>query len=67
MLNLMVNGKPFHAAEPLWVTALLLRLQCDPARVAVEHNGSILQRDHFATTQLADGDRLEIVQFVGGG
>ncbi|WP_225072939.1 sulfur carrier protein ThiS [Desulfuromonas sp. CSMB_57] len=67
MLNLMVNGKSFQSSAPLSVAELLLHLQCDAARVAVEHNGIILQGEHFATTPLADGDRLEIVQFVGGG
>ncbi len=36
-------------------------------RVAVEHNGNIVPRAEWANTSLEDGDRLEIVHFVGGG
>jgi sulfur carrier protein len=36
-------------------------------RVAIEHNGSIIPRSEWADARLADGDRLEIVHFVGGG
>jgi sulfur carrier protein len=42
-----------------------LGLQGD--RVAIEHNGNIVPRGEWANTSLADGDRLEIVHFVGGG
>jgi thiamine biosynthesis protein ThiS len=36
-------------------------------RIAVEHNGEIVSRTAWGQTQVADGDRLEIVHFVGGG
>jgi sulfur carrier protein len=36
-------------------------------RVAIEHNGNIIPRSEWADARLADGDRLEIVHFVGGG
>jgi thiamine biosynthesis protein ThiS len=42
-----------------------LGLQGD--RVAVEHNGNIVPRAEWSSTDLAEGDRLEIVHFVGGG
>jgi thiamine biosynthesis protein ThiS len=42
-------------------------LGLDAARVAIEHNGTIVPQDCFAATALNDGDRLEVVQFVGGG
>jgi thiamine biosynthesis protein ThiS len=38
-----------------------------PDRVAVERNRSIVPKSEWPTTQLAEGDRLEIVHFVGGG
>ena len=44
-----------------------LRLGIDPRRVAVEHNLTIVPKDRYATTLLREGDRLEIVHFVGGG
>ena len=36
-------------------------------RIAVEHNGQIVQRAHWAETAVSSGDRLEVVHFVGGG
>ena len=39
----------------------------DPRRVAVEHNLAILKRSLFSDTLVHDGDRVEIVNFVGGG
>ena len=38
-----------------------------PDRIAVEHNGSIVSRPAWPTTPIADGDKFEIVHFVGGG
>ena len=46
---------------------LLESLDIDPRKVAVERNAVILPKAEYATTSLADGDRIEIVHFVGGG
>ena len=62
-----LNGEPFELESPLSVADLLAKLAIDPRRVAVEHNLSILKRDLFADTLVHDGDRIEIVNFVGGG
>ena len=62
-----LNGEPFEIDEPLTVTDLLTRLAIDPRRVAVEHNLEILKRTLFADTTVHEGDRIEIVNFVGGG
>ena len=62
-----LNGEPFELESPLSVADLLTKLAIDPRRVAVEHNLSILKRDLFADTLVHDGDRIEIVNFVGGG
>jgi thiamine biosynthesis protein ThiS len=51
----------------LSVEELLQKLEIDPRRVAVEHNLVILRRHAFAATLVGDGDRVEIVNFVGGG
>lgn len=66
-MNITVNGKPKELDAPTTVAALLESLQLDAARVAVELNCAILPRARFAGQKLADGDTLEIVQFVGGG
>ena len=66
-MRITLNGEPFDIDEPLWVTDLLNRLAIDPRRVAVEHNLSILKRHAFEATIVREGDRVEIVNFVGGG
>lgn len=67
MLNLTLNGK--HRSFPALgsLKELLGHLDLDPLRVAVELNGAIVARERFDATALAEGDRLEIIQFVGGG
>ena len=62
-----LNGDPFEVAAPLTVNALLARLDIDPRRVAVEHNLVVLKRATFDETLVREGDRIEIVNFVGGG
>ena len=62
-----LNGEQFELDEPLSVVALLAKLDIDPRRVAVEHNLAILKRQRFPEVIVGDGDRIEIVNFVGGG
>jgi sulfur carrier protein len=66
-LRITLNGEPYDLDEPLSVADLLVRLAIDPRRVAVEHNLVILRRPLFTETLVQDGDRVEIVNFVGGG
>ena len=49
------------------LTALVATLGMKPDRVAVELNRNIVPRDRWAETHIKEGDRLEIVHFVGGG
>ena len=62
-----LNGEPYELNEPMSVADLLTKLAIDPRRVAVEHNLTILKRHLFADTLVREGDRIEIVNFVGGG
>ena len=64
---LQVNGQPMDAQGLNTVQDLLDRQGWKAAQVAVEHNGTVLRREDFSTTPLSDGDRLEVVRFVGGG
>ena len=66
-LRITLNGDPHEVAGPLTIADLLITLDIDARRVAVEHNLTVLKRDAFGTTQLQDGDAVEIVNFVGGG
>jgi thiamine biosynthesis protein ThiS len=62
-----LNGDRFDLDAPLSVSALLQRLEIDPRRVAVEHNLEIVRRHRYPEVVVHDGDRVEIVNFVGGG
>ncbi len=66
-MNITVNGKVQQVDNETSIGRLLEKLNLDPARVAVEHNLAVVARDDFEETTLAEGDTLEIVQFVGGG
>jgi thiamine biosynthesis protein ThiS len=70
-MNLHINGEPRSFPEPMpapfTLAALIESLEMKPDRVAIELNRDIVPRDRWAQTALKDGDRLEIVQFVGGG
>ncbi len=66
-IQIIVNGEPRTVPDGETVLGLLHSLALDPARVAVEMDRRILKQPRWAATILADGARLEIVQFVGGG
>jgi sulfur carrier protein len=66
-MNLIINGEPRAFAVPLLLANLVEQLGMKSDRVAVELNREIVPRDKWAETTLSDGDRLEIVHFVGGG
>jgi thiamine biosynthesis protein ThiS len=66
-MNLQINGQPREFPGAVTVAALVTHLGMKADRVAVELNLEILPRGSWETTQLKDGDRLEIVHFVGGG
>ncbi|HUQ13829.1 MAG TPA: sulfur carrier protein ThiS [Novosphingobium sp.] len=66
-LSLVVNGEPHRAPSGQTLAELVRALGLDPAKVAVERNGTIVARSTLGDVALADGDALEIVHFVGGG
>lgn len=66
-LHLKINGRDHALDAPLSVAGLLERLGLDARKVAVERNLEIVPRSTHATTMVADGDQIEIVNFVGGG
>ena len=65
-LSLTINGEPRRSAAAT-ILALVTELGLKPEKVAVERNGTIVPRSTHGEAQLADGDVLEIVHFVGGG
>jgi len=63
-----LNGKKVElAAEIGTLRELLASYQLQEKIVVVEQNGNIIDRSQYETTPIADGDRIEIVHFVGGG
>ena len=67
IVQLQVNGETRAVNEEMSLAALLERSELAPERVAVEVNRELVRRADYADTQLRDGDRIEIVTFVGGG
>jgi sulfur carrier protein len=66
-MKLYLNGEPADAPDGVTVAGFLDRLGFPQKGVAVERNREIVPKSLYGTTRLEDGDRLEIVQFVGGG
>lgn len=62
-----VNGEQRRVTAGATIAAMLRELGIDPARVAVERNLAIVPRSTLDEAPVADGDRFEIVHFVGGG
>ncbi|MBI2262023.1 MAG: sulfur carrier protein ThiS [Caulobacterales bacterium] len=65
-MRIQVNGEPREVAAAT-VLALVEELGLDVRKVAVERNLEIVPRSLHGATPIADGDRVEVVQFVGGG
>lgn len=66
-MKIVVNGEQQEAEENLTVAHLLQRLHLRSEQVAVEINLTILDRNDFPTRNLHDGDKVEILSFIGGG
>jgi thiamine biosynthesis protein ThiS len=66
-MRLFINGEEKTLADSLTLVQLIEQLGMQGDRVAVELNRDIVARAQWPETLLTDGDRLEIVHFVGGG
>ena len=67
LLSVTVNGEERRVSSGATIAAMLRELGIDPRRVAVERNLAIVPKSTLDQAQVADGDRFEIVHFVGGG
>ena len=66
-MDITLNGEEYeHAGDPT-VAGLLIALELEARKIAVERNREIVPRSLYEDTPVAEGDRIEIVQFVGGG
>lgn len=66
-MQIMLNGEKRDIPDDVTVEALLRHLEVAPARVAVEINEEIVRKAVYADRKVKDGDRVEVVQFMGGG
>ncbi len=66
-IEVVVNGDPVRLPSESTISDLLQRLGLERDRLAVEHNLEVVPRAEHVTRQLTDGDKLEVVTFVGGG
>ena len=66
-MTLTINGEQRAFGALSNVAALVAELGLDARKVAVERNLEIVPRSAYLQTAIADGDRIEIVHFIGGG
>jgi len=67
-VKLHINGQTVDVPDMVTtVTELLVHFELQGKMLVVEHNQTILQKEEHAQTELAEGHRIEIVHFVGGG
>ena len=66
-VTVRVNGEPLKVSRGASIATLLEKLAVSTPRVAVERNRDIVPKAQYASTALAEGDELEVVEFVGGG
>ncbi len=66
-MQIKLNGEDYPLEGAVSVAALVQKLALDERKIAIERNFEIVPRIAYATTQLAAGDEVEIVHFIGGG
>ena len=66
-LSVTINGEGRQLDAPVSLRTLLSELGLDPAKIAVERNLEIVPRSQYEAVTVGEGDRLEIVHFIGGG
>jgi len=66
-LEVVINGEPRKVPGPATLLDLLAHLGLDPRAVVVERNREIVRRARLGQTEVAEGDAIELVHFVGGG
>lgn len=66
-MEIIVNGEKYQLGGAETIAALLDELSLEARKIAVEHNLEIVPKSLYGETPIAAGDRIEIVQFVGGG
>jgi thiazole synthase len=66
-VSVTINGEEQSLERPLSLADLLIWLEIKKGKVAIERNLEIVPKSLYGETMVEDGDRLEIVHFIGGG
>ena len=67
MAKIQLNGKKVVIKSNYSMLDLLKKYKLNDKKIAVEHNGKIIQKDSYKKKYLKDKDKIEIVHFIGGG
>jgi thiazole synthase len=67
LISVIVNGEIRPVAAGSSIAAMIEAIGLNPRKVAVERNLEVVPRSTLAEVEVGDGDRFEIVHFVGGG
>jgi len=65
--SILLNGEPYSIEGDTRLTGLIEKLNLRPRRIAIELNQSVIPKAEWASISLRPGDKVEIVNFVGGG
>lgn len=66
-MEIQVNGKKMSLDESISLEELVKRMDHDKRRIAAEVNLEIIDKEHYGSVMLKEGDIVEIVSFMGGG
>lgn len=66
-MQIEINGTPHNVADGIVLSALVSDLSLAPERIAIELNREVVRRAAWVETVLREGDKIEVVHFVGGG
>ena len=65
--KIQLNGDPYEIKNGANLNELLNMLKIQKSKVAIEVNGEIVEKNKYPNLILSKGDKVEIVQFIGGG
>lgn len=67
MIKAVINGKEAEIKKDSTIAEVIAVYKLNPERVVAELNGNVLTRDKYADTLINSGDKVELINFVGGG
>ena len=67
MAKIQLNGKKIKIQRNLSIKDLINKYRLKENKIAIELNGTILPKDHYKNKKVKNNDKIEIVQFIGGG